>query len=162
MAHMTNECNIDEMFMREAMLEAERSAELGEVPVGCVVVYDGQIIARAGNARETDKNALRHAELTAIDRACTARGGWRLFGCTLYVTLEPCPMCAGAIVNSRIDRVVYGAKDTKAGAFGSVLDLNTFPLNHKPEIASGVLEAECGMLLSQFFLRLRESRKNKK
>lgn len=159
---MTNEYNVDEIFMKEAILEAERSAELGEVPVGCVVVYDGRIIARAGNARETDKNALRHAELTAIDRACAARGGWRLFGCTLYVTLEPCPMCAGAIVNSRIDRVVYGACDTKAGAFGSVLDLNTFPLNHKPEVTAGVLETECGMLLSQFFLRLRESRKNKK
>ncbi len=156
---MTNECSIDEIFMREAMLEAERSAELGEVPVGCVIVYDGQIIARGANARETDKNALRHAELTAIDRACTARGGWRLFGCTLYVTLEPCPMCAGAIVNSRIDRVVYGASDTKAGAFGSVLDLNTFPLNHKPEITSGVLGTECGMMLSRFFAHLRESRK---
>lgn len=156
---MTNDYSVDEMYMREAMLEAERSAELGEVPVGCVIVYDGVIIARAANARETDKNALRHAELTAIDRACTARGGWRLFGCTLYVTLEPCPMCAGAIVNSRIDRVVYGASDTKAGAFGSVLDLNTFPLNHKPEITKGVLETECGMVLSQFFARLRESRK---
>lgn len=146
----------DVIYMKEAIAEAEAAATRGEVPIGCVIVHDGRIIARAGNARETDKNALRHAELTAIDEACRVRGGWRLFGCTLYVTLEPCPMCAGAIVNSRIDRVVYGAKDAKAGAFGSVLNMSSYPLNHKPKVTSGVLERECADLLSLFFAKLRK------
>lgn len=141
--------------MKEAIAEAKRAGEAGEVPIGCVIVRGDKIIARAGNARETDKNALRHAELTAIDNACSVLGGWRLSGCTLYVTLEPCPMCAGAIINSRVDRVVYGAKDAKAGAFGSVLSMDTYPLNHKPEIVTGVLETECRELLSEFFKKLR-------
>lgn len=146
----------DVVYMKEAIVEAEKAAAHGEVPIGCVIVHDGKIIARAGNARETDKNSLRHAELTAIDEACRVRGGWRLFGCTLYVTLEPCPMCAGAIVNSRIDRVVYGAKDAKAGAFGSVINMNSYPLNHKPKVTFGVLGGECADLLSLFFARLRK------
>ncbi len=142
--------------MNEAITEAKSAGDRGEVPIGCVIVHDGKIIARAGNMRETDKNSLRHAEISAIDEACRVRGGWRLFGCTLYVTLEPCPMCAGAIVNSRIDRVVFGARDAKAGAFGSVLNMNSYPLNHKPKIVAGVMESECRGLLSDFFSGLRK------
>ena len=112
-------------------------------------------VARAHNTRERDKNALRHAECAAIDAACRALGGWRLPGCTLYATMEPCPMCAGAVVNSRIVRVVYGAHDKRAGAFGSVLDLNAYPLNHKPEVVGGVCEDECVALLQDFFKRKR-------
>jgi tRNA(adenine34) deaminase len=145
----------DERFMRRALELAREAASLGEVPVGAVVVMDGEIISEAYNRRELDKNALAHAELLAIDKACAKLGGWRLHKCELYVTLEPCPMCAGAIVNSRIKRVVFGAKDTKAGAFGTVLNLNDFPLNHKPEIVSGVCEEECAALLSDFFKILR-------
>lgn len=145
----------DLYYMSEALAEARLAAEIDEVPVGAVIVRDGEIIARAHNLRETEKNALCHAETMAVNAACRALGGWRLPRCTLYVTLEPCPMCAGAIVNSRIKRVVYGAKDTKAGAFGTVLDLNDFPLNHKPEIVSGVCEEECAALLSDFFKILR-------
>ncbi len=147
-----NDC----IYMKEAIDEARAAGERGEVPIGCVIVYNGQIIARAGNAREADKNSLRHAEISAIDEACRVRGGWRLFGCTLYVTLEPCPMCAGAIVNSRIDRVVYGAKDYKAGALGSVLNMTSYPLNHKPEVSVGVCERECRELLTDFFSKLRK------
>lgn len=148
----------DKIYMREAIAEAKLAGSRGEVPIGCVIVRDGEIVARAGNARERDKNALRHAELTAIDNACGVLGGWRLFGCTLYVTLEPCPMCAGAIINSRVDRVVYGAKDAKAGAFGSVLAMDSYPLNHKPEITDGVLEEECRELLTEFFGKLRDEK----
>ncbi len=159
---MENSINNDRIYMKEAIAEAEHAALFGEVPIGCVIVYDGEIIARAGNGRESEKNALRHAELTAIDRACERRGGWRLFGCTLYVTLEPCPMCAGAIMNSRISRVVYGAKDPKAGAYESVLNLNSFSVNHKPEVTSGVMEEECSSLLRSFFARLRDIRREEK
>ena len=141
--------------MRAALDEANAAAQAGEVPVGCVIVRDGHIIARGRNARETRKNALCHAEISAIGDACALLGGWRLTRCTLYVTLEPCPMCAGAIVNARVERVCFGAKDPKSGAFGSVLDMNAFPLNHKPEIRSGVLEDECALLLSSFFRELR-------
>lgn len=150
---------MDEIFMREALIEAKRAAELDEVPVGAVVVRDGEIIARAGNRRESAKMATAHAELLAIEEACRTLGGWRLPRCTLYVTLEPCPMCAGAIVNSRIERVVFGAFDKKAGAFSSVLDLNSFPLNHHPEIVPGVLAGECAGVLSEFFRRKRENKK---
>ena len=139
-----------EYYMGLALEEAKKSLALAEVPVGAVVV-----VAAAYNTRETDKNAIKHAEVEAISRACQRLGGWRLHKCELYVTLEPCPMCAGAIVNSRIKRVVYGARDPKAGAFGTVLDLNSFPLNHKPEIISGVREQECASLLSDFFKILR-------
>ena len=145
----------DLYFMSEAIAEARLAAEIDEVPVGAVIVQDGVIIARAHNLRETEKNALMHAETMAVDAACRALGGWRLPRCTLYVTLEPCPMCAGAIVNSRIDRVVFGAYDRRAGAFGSVLDLNAYPLNHKPEIVGGVMEEECRTMLQEFFKRKR-------
>lgn len=153
---MTEAYDIDEIYMKEAIAEAQKAALHGDVPIGCVIVFEGKIIAAARNERELDKNALCHAELTAIEEACRVRGGWRLFGCTLYVTLEPCPMCAGAIVNSRIDRVVYGAKDPKAGAFGSVLNMNSYPLNHKPKIRSGVLGKECSDMLRLFFTKLRK------
>lgn len=139
------------IYMKAAIEQAKAAYEIGEVPVGAVIVRGGEIIAGAYNTRETEKNALHHAEIKAIDEACRRLGGWRLPGCELYVTLEPCPMCAGAIVNSRIERVVFGAFDMKAGAFGSVLDMNSFPLNHKPEIIGGVLGDECSSLLSEFF-----------
>lgn len=144
--------NCELEYMKEAIAEAKIAAEVGEVPVGAVIVRNGEIIARAHNLRETQKNALCHAELIAINEACRKLGGWRLFDCELYVTLEPCPMCAGAIVNSRIKRVVYGAKDSKAGALGSVINFNFYPLNHKPEVCSGVLSDECANLLSDFFI----------
>ena len=145
----------DLYFMSEAIAEARLARDKDEVPVGAVIVQDGAIIARAHNLRETEKNALMHAETMAVDAACCALGGWRLPRCTLYVTLEPCPMCAGAIVNSRIDRVVFGAYDRRAGAFGSVLDLNAYPLNHKPEIVGGVMEEECRTMLQEFFKKKR-------
>ncbi len=141
----------DEFFMQEAIKEALIAAEEGEVPIGAVIVRNGEIIARAHNERETLKNALRHAEITAIERACEALHGWRLIGCDLYVTLEPCPMCAGACVNSRLVRVVYGAPDLRAGAFGSIINLNSYPLNHKPEIVGGVLAEECLTPIREFF-----------
>lgn len=141
----------DEYFMHCAMLEAKAAAERGEIPVGAVIVRDGKIIASAGNGRERDKSALAHAELTAIGKACEVLGGWRLVGCELYVTLEPCPMCTGAIVNARIPRVVYGASDPKAGAMGGLFDMNTYPLNHHPEIVAGVLGEECAVMLRSFF-----------
>ena len=138
-------------FMREAIIEAEKAAAIGEVPIGAVIVRNGEIIARAHNERETGKDATRHAEIIAIEKACAALHGWRLIGCDLYVTLEPCPMCAGAIVNSRIVRVIYGASDLRAGAFGSVLNLNDYPLNHKPLVEHGFMKEECAKVLSDFF-----------
>lgn len=149
----------DERFMRRALALADEAAALGEVPVGAVVVMGDEIISEAYNRRETDKNATAHAELLAINEACRRLGGWRLHKCELYVTLEPCPMCAGAIVNSRIRRVVIGAKDSKAGAFGSLLNLNFYPLNHRPEVVFGVCEREAALQLQAFFKALRE-RKN--
>lgn len=145
--------------MKEALRLARLSADEGEVPVGAVIVKDGEIIATGRNRREREKNALCHAELEAINNACKALGGWRLWQCELYVTLEPCPMCAGAIINSRIKRVVFGARDSKAGSFGSVIDFNSIAYNHKPEITAGVLEAECSQILSDFFLELRKKSK---
>ena len=136
--------------MSEAIALARQAGELDEVPVGAIVVRNGEIISRAFNSRESDKNALCHAEIKAINDACVALGGWRLVGCTLYVTLEPCPMCAGAIVNARVERVVFGAPDAKAGAFGTMINLNDYPL-FKPEIEGGVLRGECAQLLSDFF-----------
>ena len=152
----------DEEYMREALSLAEKAFELGEVPVGAVAVWDGKIVGRGMNLRETDKNALRHAEIMAIDEACKNLGGWRLWKCDLYVTLEPCPMCAGAIINSRVKRVIYGASDPKAGSCGSLTNLFEMPYNHKPEVVSGVLEEECSEILSRFFARLREKRKQNK
>lgn len=146
----------DTEYMTLALQQAQTAFDLGEVPVGAVIVRDGQVISVGYNRRETDKNALAHAEQIAIDAACRKLGGWRLTNCTLYVTLEPCPMCAGAILNARIDRVVYGANDTKAGAFGSVWNLNDNGLNHRCETVSGVCEQECKQLLQSFFKTLRK------
>lgn len=151
----------DLRFISRAIELAKTAYDMGEVPVGAVVVRDGQIISEAYNRRETGKNALYHAETMAIDEACRVLGGWRLPRCTLYVTMEPCPMCAGAIVNSRIERVVYGIRDERAGAFGGIFDLNEFPLNHKPELVGGVMEDECRELLQMFFRSLRERPKIK-
>ncbi len=142
-------------FMREAMRLADLSAREGEVPVGAVIVRDGMIIATGRNRREKGKNALYHAELEAIDAACRTLGGWRLPRCELYVTLEPCPMCAGAIINSRIEKVYFGAYDPKAGSVASVTELFALPYNHKPETEGGVLEEECAAQLSAFFKTLR-------
>jgi len=127
--------------------------------VGCVIVSDGVVVGRGRNRREVGKNALAHAELEAIADACRTLGGWRLWKATLYVTLEPCPMCAGAIINARIPRVVYGAKDAKAGSCASIVDLFSLPYNHKPEVTCGVLEEECAAILKDFFRALREKRK---
>ena len=145
-------------YMKKAIALAMESEKDGEVPVGAVIVKDGIIIAEGRNRRETEKNALCHAEIEAINNACKKLGGWRLFGCDLYVTLEPCPMCAGAIINSRIKTVYFGAYDNKAGSFGSVADFNRIPYNHKPEIIAGVMEEECSKLLSDFFKKLRDKK----
>ena len=150
---------MDEQMMREALSLAAEAAAEGEVPVGCVITLGDRIVGRGRNRRETGKSALAHAELEAIADACKTLGGWRLWQCTLYVTLEPCPMCAGAIINARIPRVVYGAKDSKAGSCGSVIDLFMLPYNHKPQVEQGLLEEECGKALSDFFRQLREKRK---
>ena len=147
--------------MEEALLLAKQSFDEGEVPVGAVVVKNGEIVGRGRNRRENGKNALLHAEISAIDEACRNLGGWRLWQCEMYVTLEPCPMCAGAIINSRIKKVTFGAYDKKAGSFGSVVDFNDLPYNHKPQIEGGIDEKECSELLSLFFEQLREKRKNK-
>ena len=147
---------MENKYMRAAINEALKSEAEGEVPVGAVIVKDGEIISTGRNRRETKKNALCHAELEAIDGACRKLGGWRLSGCDLYVTLEPCPMCAGAIINSRIKTVYFGAYDSKAGSFGSVADFNRIPYNHKPEILGGIMENECGGLLSTFFEKMRK------
>lgn len=146
----------DEFFMDQAIELAKEAAKEGEVPVGAVVVIDGRIIGRGRNRRETGKNALAHAEIEAINEACKTLGGWRLWQCDMYVTLEPCPMCTGAIINSRIKRLVYGASDSKAGSCGSVVNLFSLPYNHKPEVISGLKQEECAALLSDFFKRLRK------
>lgn len=148
----------DESYMSLALELAREAARLGEVPVGAVAVWDGEVVGTGFNRRETGKNALAHAELEAIDAACRKLGGWRLHRCDLYVTLEPCPMCAGAIVNSRIRRVVFGARDPKAGCFGSVSDFAALPFNHRPEVVGGVLAEACAAELSAFFQRLRSCR----
>ena len=145
----------DEHFMQLALEQAKIAYDKREVPVGAIVTLNGEIISCGYNLRETQHNALAHAELIAIDEACKKLGEWRLWECDLYVTLEPCPMCTGAIINSRIKRVVYGATDKKSGCFGSVLDLTALPFNHKPEVVRGVLEQECSEILSSFFRSLR-------
>lgn len=150
-----SEMNDDMFYMSEALKEAALAAEHGDVPVGAVVVCDGKIIAKAHNEREKNGMATAHAELLAIEEACRVKGSWRLSDCTLYVTLEPCPMCAGAIVNSRLGKVVFGAKDAKAGALGSLIDLKNYPLNHKPQCLSGVMERECADILRIFFAKKR-------
>ena len=142
-------------FMKEALLLAKEAAAEGEVPVGCVIVRNGEIVGRGRNRRETGKTALGHAEIEAIADACKNLGGWRLWECTLYVTLEPCPMCAGAIINARIPRVVFGASDDKSGACGSVCDLFSMAFNHHPQVDKGLCEEECKALLTEFFQDLR-------
>lgn len=148
----------DILYMQKALALAKIAANEGEVPVGAVIVRDGNVIAQGRNRREYGKNALYHAELEAIHNACTALGGWRLPGCTLYVTLEPCPMCAGAIINSRIQRVVYGAADHRFGSVQSVQRIFDLPYNHRPEVTAGVMETECANLLSDFFKNLRQKK----
>ncbi len=154
----------DKVYMEEALRLAREAGEAGEVPVGCVIVRNGdggergEVIARGKNAREAEKNALCHAEIAAIDAACRALGGWRLTGCTLYVTLEPCPMCAGAIINARVDRVVFGAKDPAAGALGSVINMCSYPVGKRPDVESGVLADGCSELLRRFFAARRAGR----
>ena len=148
--------NKDEYFMRLALKEAQRSYKETEVPIGAVITLNNEVIATGRNQRETKKNALWHAEIEAINKACTALGGWRLNQCAIYVTLEPCPMCTGAIINSRIARLVFGAYDQKAGSCGSVINLFDLPYNHKPEVLGGILNDECSTLLSDFFKELRK------
>jgi Cytosine/adenosine deaminases len=149
----------DEKYMKKALREAIIASQKDEVPVGAVVVKEGKVIAKAHNQREKRQNALAHAELIAIEKACKKEGSWRLEGCTLYVTLEPCPMCAGSGILARLDRVVYGAKDPKGGALSSCLQLyDTFGFNHYPKYEGGVLEKECSDILKDYF---REKRKNR-
>ena len=149
-----------EKYMKEAIRQAQKARVLEEVPIGCVIVSDGKIIARGYNRRNTDKNTLSHAELNAIKKASKKLGDWRLEGCTMYVTLEPCQMCAGALMQSRIDRVVIGSMNPKAGCAGSVLNLLEMDgFNHKVEVEQGVLQEECSSMLSDFFRELREKKK---
>lgn len=145
----------DKDYMELALALAKEASDEGEVPVGCVIVRNGEVVGKGRNRRETGKTALGHAEIEAISQACAALGGWRLWECTLYVTLEPCPMCAGAIVNARIPRVVFGASDAKCGACGSVCDIFSMDFNHHPEVTCGVCAEEATALLQQFFRDLR-------
>jgi len=161
-----NDNNNDNFFMQAALREAAKAAKIGEVPVGAVIVKNGIIIAKGRNRREgfgkpvgRKPNALHHAEIEAIGKACKKTNAWRLTGCTIYITLEPCPMCSGAIINSRIDRVVFGTADQKAGCCESVLNLFEHPFNHKPSITPGICENECAAILSSFFKSLREKKK---
>lgn len=149
----------EEKYMKAAIREARKAEKLGEVPIGCVIVYEDQIIGRGYNRRMIDKSALSHAEITAIKKACKKMGDWRLEGCTLYVTLEPCPMCAGAIVQARIPRVVIGCMNPKAGCAGSVLDmLHEKGFNHQVETEIGILGQECSAMMTTFFKELRQKR----
>ena len=151
---------IEERYMKQAITQAKKAAAIGDVPIGCVIVYEGKVIARGYNRRNKDKTTLAHAELLAIKKAGRVLGDWRLEGCTMYVTLEPCQMCAGAIVQARIPKVVAGAMNPKAGCAGSVLDLlHVERFNHQVEFVSGILEEECQNLLSGFFKELRRRRK---
>ena len=150
-----------ERFMREAIRQARKAEALDEVPIGCVIVCDGKIIARGYNRRNTDKNTLSHAELNAIRKAAKKLGDWRLEGCTMYVTLEPCQMCAGALVQSRIDEVVIGCMNPKAGCAGSIINLlQMAAFNHQVKITEGILHDECSSMLTEFFRRLRRSQKH--
>ncbi len=152
-----------EKFMKEAIRQAKKAEKIDEVPIGCVIVYEGKIIARGYNRRNIDKNTLAHAELSAIKKASKKLGDWRLEGCTMYVTLEPCQMCAGAIVQARIDKVVIGSMNPKAGCAGSVLNLlQISSFNHQVEIERGVLEEECSLMLSGFFKNLRERKRQER
>ena len=151
----------DKDFMLLAIEQAKLSAQELEVPVGAVITRNGEIISVGRNRRENGKNALAHAEIEAIDLACKKLGGWRLWECEMFVTLEPCPMCTGAIINSRIRRLVYGASDYKAGSCGSVINLFDLPYNHKPEVIEGFMSEECSGLLSDFFANLRRMKNEK-
>lgn len=155
--------NIDEKYMKEAIRQAKKAYALGEVPIGCVIVYQDKIIGRGYNRRNTDKNTLAHAEITAINKASKKIGDWRLEDCTLYVTLEPCQMCAGAIVQARITRVVMGSMNPKAGCGGSVLNILEMPqFNHQVNVTRGILEEECSHILTSFFKELRLRNKAEK
>jgi tRNA(adenine34) deaminase len=157
---MTIEKFTDEYYMKEAIKEARKAESLAEVPIGAIIVIDGKIISRAHNLRESKQSAIAHAEVLAIEQACQETGSWRLDNAHLYVTLEPCPMCSGAIILSRVKRVVYGAKDPKGGCAGTLMNLlQDERFNHQSEVTSGVLDKECGQLLSDFFRKLREERK---
>lgn len=154
---------LDEKYMRAALKQARKAIELGEVPIGCVIVYEGRIIGRGYNRRNTDKSVLCHAEITAIKKACKKMGDWRLEDCTMYATLEPCQMCAGAIVQSRIPRVVMGALSPKAGSAGTVINILENPdFNHQVELSKGILENECSAILKEFFTELRKRNKAEK
>lgn len=158
--------NEDEKFMKKALHQARRAALIGEVPIGCVIVRNGKVIARGFNRRKTRHSTLAHAEISAIDKASRRLGDWRLEGCTMYVTLEPCQMCSGALVQSRIDRVVIGTMNPKAGCAGSILNLLRMPeFNHQVEITTGVLQEECSTVLQDFFrdlrVRVKEEKKDK-
>ena len=148
-------------FMNLAIEQAKLSADELEVPVGAVIVRNGEVVSVGRNRRENGKNALAHAEIEAIDLACKKLGGWRLWECEMYVTLEPCPMCTGAIINSRIRRLVFGASDYKAGSCGSVVNLFDLPYNHKPEVLSGFMQEECSAILTDFFANLRKIKSQK-
>ncbi|SFB09920.1 tRNA(adenine34) deaminase [Acetitomaculum ruminis DSM 5522] len=153
----------DERFMKEALKQAKKAYELEEVPIGCVIVMDDKIIARGYNRRNTDKTTLAHAEIRAIKKACKKLGDWRLEGCKMYVTLEPCQMCAGAIVQSRLDEIVIGCMSKKSGCAGSIINLlDMKEFNHQVEIKKGVLEEECSTMISEFFAGLREKKRVKK
>ena len=157
------ENNIHEFYMREAMAEARKAYELGEVPIGCVIVYQDKIIGRGYNRRKTDQNTLSHAELNAIAMASKEMGDWRLEECTLYVTLEPCQMCAGAIVQARIPKIVQACRNAKAGCAGTIINLLQMPaFNHQVEIEEGILEEECSLMLKEFFRALRQKLKTEK
>ena len=149
----------DEIFMLKALELAKEAASEDEVPVGAVIVRDGEIIGYGRNRREKGKNALAHAEIEAIDMACKTLGGWRLPRCTIYITLEPCPMCCGALINSRIERAVIAAHDAKTGALGSVLNFNSYPFNHKIKAEYGLFRKEAESLMSEFFAKIRAKRK---
>lgn len=152
--------SVQEKYMKEALKQARKALKLGEVPIGCVIVYQGKIIGRGYNRRNTDKNTLCHAELTAIRKASKIIGDWRLEDCTLYVTLEPCQMCAGAIIQARIPQVVMGCMNPKAGCAGSILNILQMPeFNHQAEITSGILSQECSDILKEFFTDLRKRNK---
>ncbi|WP_173719805.1 tRNA adenosine(34) deaminase TadA [Bacillus massilinigeriensis] len=153
----------DEFFMNEAIIEAKKAEEIEEVPIGAVIVLDGEIISRAHNLRESEQNAVAHAELLAIEHACKKLGTWRLEEAVLYVTLEPCPMCSGAIILSRIRKVVYGARDPKGGCAGTLMNLlQDERFNHQCQVVDGVLENDCGDLLSNFFRKVRMKKKQRK
>ena len=145
----------DAHWMRQALLEAKKAAQLGEIPVGAVIVRDNQVIARAHNRRELDQDALAHAEVLCIRQACQTLHSWRLSGCQLYVTLEPCPMCAGAVINARLSTVIYGAKEPRSGSVGSVINLFEENYGHRPAVYGGVLSEDCARLLAEFFRGIR-------